>query len=208
MSLVLDEIFYELRKFELCDKIKHNKQKPGSFGMITKFENGVYHSDYWTFCREYFLRESDGIKTFLFSHFRGLSYSVASCLREVEIRLNFDQFTKIGPTQRETVVWVEPNSWWMKRAMRRSLLTAILRASQKYTPEESNLEDALFNPEHGTINKYTSETEYAVRRFLEGNTEYTGALMGWYNQFKVGNGDAYAHEPPTEEEIDKLLIKI
>jgi hypothetical protein len=54
---------------------------------------------------------------------------------------------------------------------------------------------------------YSKNTEYAVRRFLDGNTKYTGNKKGWYNQFRWGGGTSVDPCAPDKELVDRLLVK-
>ena len=84
--------------------------------------------------------------------------------------------------------------------MKRSLLTILLRCGVKYNRKQDNFEDAVFSC------AYTQNTRYAVQRFLDGFTKYTGKSNGWYNQFYWGGGNKANHKILNNDDIDKLLI--
>ena len=158
----------------------------------------------WYSCREYFQGNSGRIKRLLFVHKKGAGKAVATFLHRVERMLKLGKtefgFSACGPTQHNKLMWIEPSSWWIKKPMRRSFLTAMLRAGQNYNIARNNFESTLWT------NRYLRQSKYAVRRFLKGYTEYTGDLVGWNNQFFWGGG-WYRPEPPTRREVDELLVK-
>jgi hypothetical protein len=99
--------------------------------------------------------------------------------------------TIFAPTNRNSVTWLKVSPWWSEQAMRRSLLTALLRASQIYIPAHDNFEESLWSC------RYLKHTQAAVKRFLSGYTWYTGRVCGWDRQFRY----------VTSEQLKKLLVK-
>jgi hypothetical protein len=85
--------------------------------------------------------------------------------------------------------------------MKRSLFTILLRCGQNYDFVRGNFEEALNSV------SYARNTQYAVKRFLEGNTKYTGNMRGWNLQFYWGGSFAESPKTPTNDAVDKLLIK-
>ena len=77
----------------------------------------------------------------------------------------------------------------------------LLRCGQSYSPEQDNFEDALFSV------LYTKHTEYAVKRFLDGHTRYTGKRRGWYSQFRWGGGTVDEPREPDNAIVDRLLVR-
>lgn len=155
----------------------------------------------WLYCREYFQDESAGIRRFLFCHKPKKCKSIAFFIHKIEEKLCLKDRSKIGPTQRNNISWIKVSTWWTATSMKRSLFTLLIRCSQNYRAKIDNFDEAIFS----TL--YTKHTEYAVRRFLDGHTKYTGKRKGWYNQFRWGSGDAFNPKMPTKDHIDKLLIK-
>jgi hypothetical protein len=147
----------------------------------------------WCTCRDLFHSRLYNLKLFFFSHQTGKGRSVSEFMQKVESILEIKNRSEYGATQRKTIMWIKPSYWWTQRAMRRSLYTILLRAGNGYSPSKDNFEEALFS------NFYTTKTQYAVRRFLAGNTIYTGKKKGWYNQFH--NIDS------NTDLVDLLLVK-
>ena len=151
----------------------------------------VWQANKWYFCREWFQQESQGVTRLLYSHSKHQTEDVARFIRKVENKLKLKDKSRIGPTQRSTISWIKVVPFWTKTSMRRSFFTMMLRCSQNYDWVENNFEEALLSI------RYTSNTEYAVRRFLKGNVRYTGKTTGWYDEFKYR----------SKEKIDRLLVK-
>jgi len=152
-----------------------------------------YMVSQWYNCRDVWHYEMKGVTLFFFSHEVGKFRSVCEFIKKIEDILDIQPRSKLGPTQRKTICWIEPSPWWFKLAMRRSLLTIFFRVSQEYKPTEDNFDKALYS------HAYTINTQYAIQRFLSGFTWYTGKRRGWYNQFYLLN--------PDNESINELLIK-
>jgi hypothetical protein len=78
--------------------------------------------------------------------------------------------------------------------MKRSLFTILLRCGQNYHPKIDDFDEALFS------DLYTKQTEFALRRFMDGHTKYTGQRRGWYNQFKQEGVTT------DKQKIERLLV--
>lgn len=174
----------------------------GSFCRIREVFEGRWVASRWNYCREFFHKDSHKVRKMLFSHRKNCGKNVAEFMSKIENLLSIEKKSKFGPTQRLTVMWIEPSSWWVDTSMKRSLFTALLRSGQNYLLKTDNFEEALFS------HPYTSETKYAVTRFLAGYTKYTGRIRGWFRQFRWGiGGDWRNPNKPDEATVDKLLIK-
>lgn len=160
---------------------------PGSFAKI-KYQNGFFVAGNWQSCREVWHRIGRREKFFLYSHEISKGKTISNFITALEKRLGLRKFTVIGPTQRKTISWIKPASWWISGAMRNSFFTIALRAGYNY---KGNFEEALF--EH----IYFRETRYAVERFLNGYNRYSGKMSGWYHQFYLC----------PDEKVDGLLLK-
>ena len=191
----------KIKKVEMPDASRHQRLSRGSFSKIlyTKFD-GTLVAKEWLYCREYFQDESNGIRRMLFCHSAHRCKNISAFINILENKLNLSEKTIIGPTQRYNISWINVSPWWTKSSMKRSLFTILLRCGVNFRPKENNFEQALFS------SIYTKHTEYAVRRFIEGYTTYTGKKKGWYNQFYWGGGNRWDHKKPNSEEIDELLI--
>lgn len=183
---------------------KYMRLKKGSFSKVAAVkQDGTLVAQEWLYCREYFQDESQGIKRILFCHKECRSKNISAFLQRVEDILALEQRSMSGPTQRYNISWVFVSPWWTSSSMKRSLFTIFLRCGQNYDPIADNFDSALLSC------SYSKNTEYAVRRFLDGNTRYTGTVKGWYNQFRWGGkGFGADSDPSVENEIvDRLLIK-
>jgi hypothetical protein len=155
----------------------------------------------WLYCREYFQDESAGIRRFLFCHKPNKCKNIAVFIHKIEEKLDLAERSIVGPSQRNNISWVRVSSWWTCTSMKRSLFTALIRCGQNYSFKLDNFDEALLSV------LYIKHTEYAVRRFLEGNTRYTGKKKGWYNQFRWGGGTHEEPRMPSEAQVDRLLVK-
>ena len=184
---------------EVC---KYQRLNRGSFSRIDYVkQDGTLVALEWLYCREYFQDESQGIRRFLFCHKPNRCRNIAFFIHKIEEKLALKERTVIGPTQRYNISWVRVSSWWTNTSMKRSLFTALIRCGQNYNTKTDNFDEALFSV------LYTKHTEYAVKRFLDGHTRYTGKKKGWYNQFRWGAGTPEEPRMPDEEAVDKLLVK-
>jgi hypothetical protein len=191
----------KMKMVEMPDSSRHQRLYRGSFSKIeyTKFD-GTLVAKEWLYCREYFQDESNGIKRMLFCHTSHRCKNIAAFIYNVESKLNLKEKTIIGPTQRYNISWIRVSSWWTKTSMKRSFFTILLRCGVNYKIKQDNFNDALFSV------IYTKHTENAVKRFMEGNTRYTGKKKGWYNQFYWGGGNRANFKTPDQQEVNNLLI--
>lgn len=190
----------KMKRVEMPEVSKYQRLYRGSFSKIefTKFD-GTLVAKEWLYCREYFQDESAGITKMLFCHTAHRCKNIAAFLNIVEDKLKISK-SIVGPTQRYNISWLNISRFWTSTSMKRSLFTILLRCGVNYKPKEDNFDSALFS------NVYTKNTEYAVRRFLDGHTKYTGKRKGWYNQFYWNGCKRTNHVLPAKEEIDNLLI--
>ena len=191
----------KMKRVEMPDASRHQKIYRGSFSKIefTKFD-GTLVAKEWLYCREYFQEESSGIRRMLFCHTAHRCKNIAAFVSQLENKLGIEEKTIIGPTQRYNISWIRLSPWWSSTSMKRSLFTIFLRCGVFYKIKDNNFEDAVFS------SIYTRNTRYAVQRFLEGNTRYTGKKSGWYNQFFWGGGNKANPKKLTEQDVDKLLV--
>ena len=70
-----------------------------------------------------------------------------------------------------------------------------LRCGAQYSLRENNFYEALVG------NKYIEFTKYALERFLNGYTAYTGRKRGWVRQFNENN------QGFSVDMVDSLLVK-
>lgn len=168
------------------------RPEAGSFCKPKEMVEDRYRVGQWYYCRDLFHGQLYNLSLFFFSHDSNKGNCIAEFMRKCEKILNVEPRSDFGPTQRKTIMWVEPSRWWTVRAMRRSLFTILLRAGNQYSINKDNFDEALFS------DPYTMGTRYAVNRFFAGNTFYTGKKRGWYKQFHDEN--------PTEAQIDALLV--
>jgi hypothetical protein len=191
----------KLKTVEMPDASRYQRLYRGSFSKIefTKFD-GTLVAKEWLYCREYFQDESNGIRRMLFCHTAHRCKNIAAFMAIIEDKLKIKEKSLIGPTQRYNISWINVSPFWTNTSMKRSLFTIFLRCGVIYKIKQDNFNEALLS------SIYIRHTEYAVRRFLDGNVRYTGKKKGWYNQFYWGGGNRVNHKKPTEEEVDKLLI--
>ena len=83
--------------------------------------------------------------------------------------------SEVGQTQRKTISYIIPSSFWTECPMRRSLFSILLRAGMSY---DGDFDEALYG------NLYASGTKPAIERFFAGCTTYNGRKTGWVNQFR------------------------
>lgn len=168
------------------------KPETGSFSKSKGIENGRHRVGTWYYCRDLFHAQLYNLNLFFFSHEPTKGHCIAAFIDRIEDMLDVHPRSLFGPTQRKSIMWIEPSRWWTVRSMRRSLYTILLRVGSKYSLNKENFESALFS------DPYTIDTKYAINRFLDGYTTYTGKKKGWYNQFFQTKLD--------NKEIDELLI--
>lgn len=191
-----------LRHVEMPEASKYQRLNRGSFSKIDYVKgDGTLVALEWLYCREYFQDESAGIRRFLICHKPNKSKNIAAFTHLIENKLSLRDRSEIGPTQRHNISWIRVSPWWTCTSMKRSLFTALLRCGANYNTKLGNFEEALFS----TL--YTKHTEHAVRRFLDGNTRYTGKKKGWYNQFRWGGGTNEDPKMPPNELVERLLTR-
>ena len=194
-------ILGKLKRVEMPYATRDQRLYRGSFSKIeyTKID-GTLVAKEWLFCREYFQDESKGIRRMLFCHTMHRSKNIAFFINRTEEKLELKEKSVIGPTQRYNISWIRISPWWTQTSMKRSFFTILLRCGVNYKIKQNNFEEALFS------SVYTKRTSYAVKRFMEGHTRYTGKKKGWYNQFYWGGGNKVDLKTPNEQEVDNLLI--
>jgi hypothetical protein len=163
-----------------------------SFARPSKFysKNKVVISN-WFDCREVWHLESANTNLFFFSYPRGKYKIIVEFMNIIENILDVQPRSFYGPTQRKTIMWVYASSWWIKRSMRRSLYTILLRVAKYYDPVLNNFNEVICGSD------WLKCSTYAVFRFLDGYTKYTGNKSGWAGVFC----------DCSREKVDKLLIK-
>lgn len=169
------------------------RPESGSFSK-PRYTNADRHKvTQWYYCRDLFHGQLLNLNLFFFSHDSCKGHCIAYFMRKVEEILDVQPRSEFGPTQRKTIMWIEPSRWWTSRSMRRSLFTILLRSGSQYSVSKDNFEEALFS------DIYAMSTKPAVERFMKGNTFYTGKKRGWHRQFNDSN--------LTQADIDSLLVK-
>jgi hypothetical protein len=178
------------------------KPEEGTYGVLMEghLETGNWFLREWMFCRDHLQRHK--INRFIYA--TSDHKPVAAFIQKIEDQLKLGERTQFGPTQVDLAMWIKPAKFWLEYAMRRSLFTALIRAGNNYNRKEDNFEEALWSED------YLKDTKYAVQRFLNGYTRYTGKKSGWHNQF-YANGtfewDVTAPPPPTLAKINELLVR-
>lgn len=181
-----------MRPVEMPSASRYQRLNRGAFSKIDYMKaDGTLVALEWLYCREYFQDESAGIRRFLFCHRPNRCRRIAAFIHRIESILDLKDRSEMGPTQRNNISWIRVSQWWTSTSMKRSLFTILLRCAQNYESKTDNFEEALFST------NYSKRTEPAIRRFLDGNTRYTGKMKGWYNQFKDG----------TDALAERLLVK-
>jgi hypothetical protein len=154
---------------------------PGDFGMPIGQKSGKTEIGDWWGCREEFAFVYLKLKRYFFNIEGADGLSIGLFFTKVEdiLGLSENQRSRIGPTSRPNIIWVEPRNWWRKCHMRRSLFTALLRQSVVYNRVHENFEAALYE------GQYTYETRKALAHFLSGHTYYWGNIRGWVEAFST-----------------------
>jgi hypothetical protein len=173
---------------------------PGSFAKVSGPYEGCWYN-----CREEFHWVNEKTRRFLYSHRLGTHARIVDFIEKIEKKLGLKakDRTRFRRTQYGRVTLVVMSSWW-RFSIRRSLFTALLRAGQNYNGE--NFEEALFSKNFGKDNHYLADTEGAVRRFLRGNTWYTGKVQGWWDAFE-GSLVWDWQGRHTKDSLEKMLVK-
>jgi hypothetical protein len=139
----------------------------------------------WETCRERFLaRQNNEVKSYFFKHDlpNGRGRSIAVFFDKIEDKLGIlpERRSVFQSTNKKKYCKVTPAPFWDKDEMRRSLFSALLRASVHYRIHNDNFDAALYAV------YYTNDTKAAVDRFLKGNYHYWGSPadgIGWKNVF-------------------------
>jgi hypothetical protein len=170
------------------------------FGIVDN-ESDDWCLSSWEKCREdfYAFTKDEKLTRLLFSAPPIKHTAIAAFFEKLETRLGVQPRTQFGRTQIENVIWIRPSVWWTGMGMRRSLFTAFLRGSIKYSRYKKNFEEAMYSE------KYLDQTREAVGRFLEGYTCYTGNVVGWHSQFY--DGGQWMKGKPDEKRLQKLLVR-
>lgn len=143
-------------------------------------EPSQFASLHWDHCREQFLgkfkKDTPG---FYFSHKQNCRVNIAGFILKFEEIIRAEN-AEVSPTifcetERDTAMWIEPNSFWRNCIMKKSLFTLLLRCASNYDVEKDNFDDAIFGCNYKE-NKYARETKSAIMRFLFGFTKFAGTL--------------------------------
>lgn len=143
----------------------------------------------WVKCREQFANYfTSRVLGFYFSHKHDCADNVAQFISKTEEIIGIKDCATYAKTNRNWVLWIEPNAFWTSCAMRRSLFTILLRCGLNYKSNEDNYEESLYSE------GYIKETKEAVMRFLFGFTKYVpdnslNVPRGWVSAFKNADRD-------------------
>lgn len=175
-------------------KIKTQVHPPcGNFALEVDPSKDVH----WDHCREQFAAKFDEHTIgFYFSHPHGKSIDVGEFISKFETVLGIQSPSKFAKTEKQTVLWIEPSSFWKSCQIKRSLLTIIIRCAMNYDLNRDNFDDALFGDYKEST--YIKETKFALLRFMFGFTQFTGKLntvaptatvikQGWREEFINAN---------------------
>lgn len=188
---------------------------------------------HWDHCREQFAnRFTEETTGFYLSHDAGQDEGVAGFLGKTEEILGLPgrragwSRSTYHKTNKSTVMWLGPSRFWTACAMRRSLLTILIRCGLSYAPDRDNYEEALYGhgPESANehvrkAQEYARSTRPAVMRFLFGFTEYVKSpgdvpsswnvnRYGWQEVFKNKDQDAIRYALVLPEGEEKLYTVI
>lgn len=178
------------------------KKIEGSFGIMTRSNDKVTNVT-WEGCRDRFHGSSapEAMMDFLFFHMAGTGKNVILFMKMVEalIKVKPEDCLEIHKTTSEQVLYIKMSKWW-KYPLRRSLMTALLRAGQMFTDHTSKgFEKALF------AQYYLAQTKPAVGAFLGGRTasklkkRVSQSFPGWYSHF------ANKDETKVKETLTRVL---
>lgn len=128
----------------------------------------------WVHCRESFNyawnKKNNRIG---FSHGQGEREKIAAFLAEAETKLKLRQKSKIIPVKNQdkiSIVALAP--WWTTSALRRQLITILLRSARNYDLATKNFNKALLS------NRYAKSTAPAVEKFFKGYTKFRKKPIG------------------------------
>ncbi len=208
------------------------------FGFLHSFKQGVYGAPlpghfaleveppkqcHWDHCREKFaLKWNVEIDGFYFSHRSGESENVAGFISKTEEILDLVNLktpwekSLYNKTDRDTILWIKPSTFWKVCEVRRSLFTILLRCGMLYSPERDNYEETLFGKEDSFPQgqEYINSTKLAVKRFLFGFTKYNKIssiptyYSGWVTIFKDRELDTIREMlvlPEGEDKFNTLI---
>jgi hypothetical protein len=145
----------------------------------------------WDHCREQFAPKFlETTYGFFFSHLTDKGNEIAAFLTKFE-RIVGVAHSSFALTNRKTVLWIEPSSFWLCCPMRRSLLTILLRCALNYEAQRDNFDNALFGEYKES--EYMRQTRSATLRFMFGFTRWTAKMPitmsssvikhGWKEEF-------------------------
>lgn len=163
--------------FGIEKEIKQQYGTPpiGNFAMESQDPMKSVH---WDHCREQFAAKfNELVSGFFFAHPENKGVDVANFLVKFEKIVNLDSldnsFSFFSKTNKNAILWVEPAQFWRSCAMKRSLLTILLRIGMNYDSQADNFDDVLFGDQFKE-NFYVRETKSATLRFMFGFTQFTG----------------------------------
>ncbi len=176
------------------------------------FASAIGEEIQWLKCREqfahYFTNKTVG---FYFSHKPEFSNNIAQFIAKTEEIIGVKENATYAKTNRNWILWIEPNEFWKSCLMRRSLFTILLRCGLLYSLEEDNYEYSLYSQ------NYIKETKEAVMRFLFGFTKYNPekksvslgtAPRGWVSAFKNADRDLVNKQLVLDGEVSANLVGI
>jgi hypothetical protein len=178
----------------------------GSFGYVTSTNaEGVVTISNWENCRELFLTAQAGNRVWYFKHNLpvGRGRSIAEFIEKIEKKLGIKSIrrTKIQATSKRKIIKVNCAPFWDQSHVRRSLFTALLRASQSYrmtaNGRKGNLEQALYSV------AYTINTRRAVERFINQR-----AVHYWAPTGNTQQGWQTIFSNKTNAQIGRMLKKV
>jgi hypothetical protein len=186
----------------------HTTPSRGSFARVSSETDKLNYGSFYH-CRETFYNTEASIDFLLMFHDPGKSQNICEFFWEFERRLGHSKLSDMGPTNSQRLTWIKPSDFWKRNAMRKSLVTILLRMGQEYNHETKNFEQALFSNEYYT---YTTATRTAVNRFLQGYTWYSGSNTAWVNQFSGMTDQETVNSlltkrPVTDEQLLRFAMK-
>jgi hypothetical protein len=148
---------------------------------------------HWDHCREQFASKfNESISGFFYSIHPNTAEDVAEFLAKCEEVIGLTETSLFAKTEKPTILWVVPSSFWVGCDMKRSFLTMMLRCGLNFDAKKDNFDEALFS-ETFKENKWARETRAATLRFLFGFTSYQGpprdtttymsSKHGWHEEF-------------------------
>lgn len=182
---------------------------PGHFALDVGFPK----TPYWYHCRETFAAQFTK-ETLGFFYSVRPKQQIAAFLNKFE-DIIAQPLSQIFPTNKPTILWIEPAMFWRECPMRRSLLTALLRCALNY--EGNNFDEAIFSSFYNE-NRWLRDTKPATMRFLYGFTYWTGPhkensnfmtqKYGWHEEFRFLNGWEIKKRLISPEQKETSLIGV